>query len=82
MDEVVRARELEIDLGRGLVRRRSEVIPLSPTEWLLLQCLAANAGQVMSTAEVLSAVWGPEHRGDGPVPAGVDIASAAEAGRG
>ena len=64
MDEVVRAGELEIDLGRGLVRRRGEVIPLSPTEWLLLQCLAANAGKVMSTAEVLGAVWGQEHRGD------------------
>jgi two-component system KDP operon response regulator KdpE len=64
MDEVVRAGELEIDLGRGLVRRRDEVIPLSRTEWLLLQCLAANAGKVMSAAEVLSAVWGSEHLGD------------------
>ncbi len=64
MDEVVRAGDLEIDLGRRLVRRRGEVIPLSRTEWLLLQYLAANAGRVMSTAEVLSAVWGPEYRDD------------------
>ncbi len=64
MDEVVRAGCLEIDLGRRLVRRRGEVIPLSRTEWLLLQYLAANAGRVMSTAEVLSAVWGPEYNDD------------------
>ena len=59
MDEVVRAGELEIDLGRRLVRRKGEVISLSGGEWSLLQYLAANAGKVMSTAEVLSAVWGP-----------------------
>ena len=64
MDEVVRAGDLEIDLRRQLVRRRGEVIPLSKTEWLLLQYLAVNAGKVMSTAEVLSAVWGPEYRDD------------------
>ncbi len=64
MDQVVRAGDLEIDLGRRLVRRRGEVIPLTRTEWLLLQYLAANAGTVMRTAEVLSAVWGPEYRDD------------------
>ena len=64
MDEVVRAGDLEIDLRRRLVRRRGEVIPLSKTEWLLLQYLAVNAGKVMNTAEVLSAVWGPEYRDD------------------
>ncbi len=64
MDQVVRAGDLEIDLGRRLVRRLGEVIPLTRTEWLLLQYLAANAGTVMRTAEVLSAVWGPEYRDD------------------
>ncbi len=66
MDRVVRAGDLEIDLGRQLVRRRGEVIPLTRTEWLLLQCLAVNAGAVMRTADVLSAVWGPEYRDDVP----------------
>ena len=64
MDEVVRAGDLEIDLGRRLVRRRGEVIALSRTEWLLLQYLAANVGKVMSTTEVLSGVWGPEYVDD------------------
>jgi len=64
MDEVVRAGDLEIDLGRGLVRRKGEVISLTRKEWLLLQYLAANAGKAMLTADVVSAVWGPEHRED------------------
>ena len=64
MDQVVRAGELEIDLGRRLVRRRGEVILLTRTEWLLLQYLAVNAGKVMRTADVLSAVWGAGHRDD------------------
>jgi len=62
--QIVRAGDLEIDLGRRLVRRRGEVIALTGTEWLLLQYLAANAGRVMATSEVLSAVWGPGHRDD------------------
>ncbi|MCH7484877.1 MAG: winged helix-turn-helix domain-containing protein [Chloroflexi bacterium] len=64
MDKLVRAGDLEIDLGRRLVRRRGEVIPLSRTEWLLLQYLAANAGKVMRTAEILNTVWGPEYGDD------------------
>ncbi len=64
MDGVVRAGDLEIDLGRRLVQRRGEVIPLSRTEWLLLQYLAENAGKVLRTADVLSAVWGAGHRDD------------------
>lgn len=64
MEQVVRAGDLEIDLGRRLVRRRGEVIALTGTEWLLLQYLAANAGRVMTTAEVLGAVWGPDYRDD------------------
>ncbi len=64
MERVVRAGDLEIDLGRRLVRRRGEVIHLSRSEWLLLQYLAENAGKVMRTAEVLSAVWGPGQRDD------------------
>ena len=64
VDEVVRAGDLEIDLGRGLVRREGEVVSLSRREWLLLQYLATNAGKVMLTADVVSAVWGPEYRED------------------
>jgi two-component system KDP operon response regulator KdpE len=61
---IVRVNDVEIDLERRLVTRNGEVVQLSRTEWLLLQQLAANAGKVMLTAELLSKVWGPEYRDD------------------
>ncbi|HEY5641220.1 MAG TPA: helix-turn-helix domain-containing protein [Dehalococcoidia bacterium] len=64
IDRVVRAGDVEIDLGRRLARRRGEVIPLTRTEWLLLRYMAANAGRVMPTSEVLRTVWGPEYEDD------------------
>lgn len=53
-----------IDLGRRLVTRNGETISLTRTEWLLLQQLAANAGRVMTNAELLSKIWGAEYRDD------------------
>ena len=61
---VIRAGNVEIDLNRRLVTREGSVISLTRTEWLLLQHLAANAGKVMLSAELLSKVWGPEYRDD------------------
>jgi DNA-binding response OmpR family regulator len=55
---------LEIDLERRLVKRDGKFIPLTRTEWNLLQQLAGNAGKVMASAEILSKVWGPEYRDD------------------
>jgi DNA-binding response OmpR family regulator len=61
---VVRAGGLEIDLTRRLVLQGGEVLPITRTEWLLLQHLAANAGKVVLNAELLTKVWGPEYRND------------------
>jgi two-component system KDP operon response regulator KdpE len=63
-ESVVRVEDVEIDLGRRLVKRDGELVNLTRTEWMLLQCLAANAGKVMLNAELLSKVWGPEYVGD------------------
>lgn len=63
-ENVVSVEDIEIDLGRRMVRRNDEIITLTRTEWNLLQCLAANAGKVMLNAELLSKVWGPEYVGD------------------
>jgi len=64
VERVVRAGDLEVDLNRRLVRRGTETVQVTRTEWLLLQQLAANAGKVMLNAELLSKVWGPEYRDD------------------
>lgn len=63
-ESVVRVEGVEIDLGRRLVKRDGDLVNLTRTEWMLLQCLAANAGKVMLNAELLSKVWGPEYVGD------------------
>ena len=55
---------LEIDLERRVVKRDNKFVPLTRTEWNLLQQLAGNAGKVMASAEILSKVWGPEYRDD------------------
>ena len=61
---VVRAGDVEIDLGSRVVRRGDEIINLTRTEWNLLQCLASNADKVMMNAELLGKVWGPEYVSD------------------
>jgi DNA-binding response OmpR family regulator len=63
-ERVLLAGGATIDLGRRLVTRDGETISLTRTEWLLLQQLAANAGRVMTNAELLSKIWGAEYRDD------------------
>jgi DNA-binding response OmpR family regulator len=63
-ERMIKVGDVEIDLNRRIVTRGGEVVSLTRTEWLLLQYLAANAGQVMLNAELLSKVWGPEYRDD------------------
>ena len=61
---VIRVDAYEIDLERRLLRRGKKVIPVSRTEWMLLQHLASNAGKVVLHSELLTKVWGPEYRDD------------------
>ncbi len=63
-EQVVRAGEIEVDLGRRLVKRNGDSIVVTRTEWALLQHLAANPGKVILSGELLAKVWGPEYRDD------------------
>jgi DNA-binding response OmpR family regulator len=56
--DLLYAGDLVIDLGRAQVRRGSEVVTLTPTEYRLLIYLTQNAGQALSRAQILDAVWG------------------------
>ena len=51
-------RDLVLDRTRGQVRRGDELINLSPTEFRLLVFLAQHAGQALSRAQIVQAVWG------------------------
>lgn len=52
--------DLVIDTAAGLVQRGATAIELTSTERRLLDHLAAHRGQVLSKAQLLTAVWGYE----------------------
>ena len=56
--------EYEVDLERRVLRHGSAAVPMSRTEWMLLQYLASNAGKVVLHSELLSKVWGPAYHDD------------------
>lgn len=61
---IVRAGSLSVDLERRLAEKDGQPLPLTRTEWQLLQELAASAGRVIHAPELLTRVWGPEYRDD------------------
>jgi two-component system KDP operon response regulator KdpE len=61
---VVCIADLAIDLGRRTVSRAGERIPLTRTEWLLLQELATHTDRVVLHTQLLTAVWGPQYRSE------------------
>lgn len=55
---------LAIDVGKRLVRKRDQILKLTPKEFDLLVFLARRAGQPVSHRDILKAVWGPAHETD------------------
>jgi two-component system KDP operon response regulator KdpE len=58
-ETVITAGELEIDLARHIIKRNSEEIKLTATEFKLLAYLASNTGRVLTHQSILTHVWGP-----------------------
>ncbi len=56
--------DLAIDLAKRTVHRKGELVPLSRTEWGLLEVLVRNRGKVLMNPEILGKVWGPEYVND------------------
>jgi two-component system OmpR family response regulator len=56
--------DIELDEESHEVWRRGAVVPLSPTEFKLLRYFMANAGRVLSKAQILDHVWDYDFRGD------------------
>lgn len=54
--------DLEVDFLRRRVHLDGKEVPLTQTEYQVLQCLARNAGKVLLHGEILAAVWGAEYR--------------------
>jgi two-component system KDP operon response regulator KdpE len=56
---VVRFGDLEVDLGRQLVRMDRSVIHLTPTEYRLLEAFVTSPGKLLTHRWLLQKVWGP-----------------------
>ncbi|MBO4159222.1 response regulator transcription factor [Micromonospora antibiotica] len=64
---LLRYADLELDEQAHEVRRGGCLVPLSPTEFNLLRFLLANAGRVVSKAQILDGVWNYRFGGDGRI---------------
>jgi len=56
-DGVLRLGDLEVDRGERRVRRAGELVHLTPTEFDLLLCLAAEPKVVLTRERLLAEVW-------------------------
>ncbi|MCR5089768.1 MAG: response regulator transcription factor [Oscillospiraceae bacterium] len=48
---------LEVDLGTRMVRNGGETVPLTDTEYSILECLVKNRGRTVTTQELYESVW-------------------------
>jgi two-component system KDP operon response regulator KdpE len=53
--------DLELDLGRQLVKIAGETIRLTPTEYRLLETMATSPGKLLMHRWLLQKVWGPSY---------------------
>jgi two-component system KDP operon response regulator KdpE len=60
-EPVFRTGELTVDLERRRVTVENEEVRLSPTEYAVLVALVRNADRVVTDAQLLRQVWGPEY---------------------
>src|ERR1700751_247364 len=58
VNKVLRSGDLELDRTRCIVRRGSEELTLTATEFRLLEFLMSRPGVVFSREQLLDAVWG------------------------
>jgi two-component system OmpR family response regulator len=61
----LRVGDLELDDDAHEVRRAGDLIALTPTQFRLLRFLMANAGQVLSKAQIRDHVWDYAPAGEG-----------------
>jgi DNA-binding response OmpR family regulator len=62
--DVLRIGPIEIRRSESVVLKNGTPLDLTKTEYLLLEDMAQNSGQVMSRELLLTRVWGYDHMGD------------------
>lgn len=62
--QVLQFGDLLIDLARREARAGSGEIHLTPLEYRVLDCLARQAGMIVTANQLIKEVWGPDRLGD------------------
>jgi two-component system, OmpR family, KDP operon response regulator KdpE len=57
--EVFVCGDLSVDLAARVVKKKGELVKLTPTEYSLLSLFVRNAGKVLTHRYILQQVWGP-----------------------
>jgi len=55
----LRVGDVEVDFGRGEVRKGSAVVPLTSLEFKLLSVFARNRGRILTRDQLIEGAWGP-----------------------
>ncbi len=53
--------EVEVNLAKRVLTHSGTPVPVTPTEFSLLQCLLTNRGKVLTYKMILSQVWGGDY---------------------
>ncbi len=53
-----------VDLATRTAHRPDAVLHLTPLEYRVLECLARNAGMIVTQEQLIREVWGPDRLGD------------------
>jgi two-component system KDP operon response regulator KdpE len=61
---VIARGDLEIDFVKRFVKRRGELVHLTPIEWELLRALAAHPGRTLTHQQIFHAAWKGREHGD------------------
>lgn len=64
VEAVFRSGGLSIDLLRREITSHGTALSLTPTEWDLVKVLVQNPGRVLTHAQLLEMVWGPQYTED------------------
>ena len=58
---VLQVADLQLDDAAHTVRRGEEIVPLTRTEYNLLECLMRQAGRVVTRERLMTTLWGFDH---------------------
>jgi two-component system alkaline phosphatase synthesis response regulator PhoP len=56
---VVRLGDVEVDFDRAEIRRGTEMVPLTPLEFRLLQAFLRSRGRILTRQQLIDDAWGP-----------------------